>query len=236
MIKNILLLSFLTCSLCCYGQTIHLIPQVGLNVNTYDFDETSSNQSNQRFSAGVTAGLGFNIGLDDSRDFILQPELNYSMRNNRVDQILGVTETSNANLRQKTMLHYLEVPLLARFNFGIDTRYYFNIGPSFSYALGGKEKLESNEPRIESYNRSADFDLRFNRTDWSAVIGGGVELPTSDSFITLDARFAWGFKNLYKARDIERIGDDGNVSTIAVGPEGKNRIFTLSIGYAIPLN
>lgn len=236
MIKNILLFSFLTCSICSYGQNIYLIPQIGLNVNTYDFDETSSNQSNQRFSAGVTAGLGFNIGLNESRTFILQPELNYSMRNNRVDHVLSISDASNASLRQKTMLHYLELPLLARFDFGIGTRYYFNVGPSFSYALAGKEKLESSEPRIESYNRSADFDLRFNRTDWSAVIGGGVEFPTNDSFFTLDARFAWGFRNLYKAREIQRIGDDGNVTTATVGPEGKNRIFTLSIGYAIPLN
>jgi len=237
MIKNILPLLFLVISTCCYGQTIHLIPQIGLNVNTYDFDETSSNLSDQRFSAGVSAGLGFNIGMNELRTFIIQPEINYSMRNNRIDHTLS-TEGGLANitLSQKSMLHYLEVPVLARFDFGIGTRYYFNFGPSFSYALGGKEKLESGSPLIESYNRSADFDQRLNRTDWSAIIGGGVEFPMNDSFITLDARFAWGFKNLYKTREIQAVGEDGNLTSTTVGPEGKNRIFTLSIGYAIPLN
>lgn len=236
MIKKIVLLSILLINIRCLAQEIYIIPQVGLNANTYDFGETSSNLSNQRFSPGVSAGVGLNIALDELRTFILQPEINYSMRNNRTDHISSGTMNEALTIQQKSTLHYLEIPLLARFDFGIGTRYYFNAGPSFSYALGGREKLESDEPRIQSYNRSADFDNRFNRTDWSALIGGGIEFPFNDGFLVLDARFSWGFKTLYKSREIQRVDNEGNLTSTIVGPEGKNRIFTLNIGYALPLN
>lgn len=236
MIKKTVLLLLLLAHIRCIAQEIYIIPQVGLNANTYDFAETSSNLSNQRFSPGVSAGIGFNIAFDEQRTFILQPEINYSMRNNRTDHLVQGNNMESLTIKQKSMLHYLEIPLLARFDFGIGTRYYFNVGPSFSYALGGREKLESDESRIESYNRSADFDNRFNRTDWSALLGGGVEFPFNDGFLVLDARFAWGFRTLYKSRDIQRIDSEGNLTTSTVDPEGKNRIFTLSIGYALPLN
>ncbi|GAA4793849.1 hypothetical protein GCM10023231_22740 [Olivibacter ginsenosidimutans] len=221
----------------CYGQQLYLIPQLGLNVNTYNFDETSSNLSDQRFSPGVTAGLGLNIGLNELRTFIIQPEINYSMRTNRTDHLLESALESNATTTviQKSTLHYLEIPVLARFDFGIGTRYYFNIGPSFSYAFAGREKQESHEPLIESYNRKVDFDNRFNRTDWGAIIGGGVEFPVNDSFFVVDARFSWGFHTLYRSREVQSIVDGSPTST-TVGPEGKSRIITLSIGYALPLN
>lgn len=236
--KHILLLLFLAINiLYSYGQEMYLIPQVGLNVNTYNFDKTSSELSDQRFSPGISAGLGLNISFNELRSFILQPEINYNMRNNRTDHILASSTTSanGATLTQKSSLHYLEIPILARFDFGIGTRYYFNIGPSFSYAIAGREKLESDEPLIENYNHKADFNNRFNRTDWGALIGGGVEFPINDSFIVIDARFAWGFKTLYKTREIPGI-QEGNLTTTTIGPEGKNRAFTLSFGYALPLN
>lgn len=235
MIKKTVLISLLLIHIRCLAQEIYIIPQVGFNVNTYDFGETSSNLSDQRFSPGVSGGVGFNIAMNELRTFILQPEINYSMRNNRTDHISAGSGAEALNIRQKSTLHYLEIPLLARFDFGIGTRYYFNAGPSFSYAIAGREKLESDDLRIESYNRSADFDNRFNRTDWSALVGGGVEFPFNDGFLVVDARFAWGFKTLYKTREIQRISD-GNLTSTTVGPEGKNRIFTLSIGYALPVN
>jgi len=235
--KSILLFLILAISVHCYSQEIYLIPQVGLNVNTYNFDKTSSDLNDQRFSPGISAGLGLNISFNELRTFILQPEINYNMRNNRSDHILesSTTSANGATLTQKSNLHYLEIPVLARFDFGIGTRYYFNVGPSFSYAIAGKEKLESDEPLIENYNRKADFNNRFNRTDWSALIGGGVEFPINDSFIVIDARFAWGFKTLYKTREIPGI-HEGEPTTTTIGPEGKNRAFTLSFGYALPLN
>lgn len=221
------------------AQQVYIVPQIGLNVNTYNFDETSSNIGDQRFSPGVSAGVGFNIALNEMRTFIIQPEINYSLRSNRTDNLFPTSNQQGSEtitLNQRNTMHYMEIPVLARLDFGIDTRYYINIGPSFSYALSGKEKLESNIPAIESYNRKADFDTRFNRTDWSAIIGGGVEFPFNDGFLVLDARFAWGFKTLYKTREVQGIGEDGNPTTLTVAPEGKNRMFTLSIGYGLPLN
>ncbi|HWV71538.1 MAG TPA: porin family protein [Pseudosphingobacterium sp.] len=237
--RKLLLPLFVFFSTIAAAQQVYIVPQVGLNVNTYNFDETSSNISDQRFSPGVSAGVGFNIALNEMRTFIIQPEINYSLRNNRTDNIIasaGQQNPETITLNQRNTMHYIEIPLLARLDFGIDTRYYINIGPSFSYALSGKEKLESNVPAIESYNRKADFDNRFNRTDWSAVIGGGIEFPFNDGFLVVDARFAWGFKTLYKSREVQGISGEGNPTTLTVAPEGKNRIFTLSLGYGLPLN
>lgn len=238
--NKLLLPLFLLISISAHTQEVYVIPQVGFNINTYDFQETHSSSSNQTLRPGLSAGVGFNIALDELRTFIIQPEINYSMRNSLIDHVL-IDPSQNpssgmGSLRETSMLHYLEIPVLARFDFGINTRYYFNLGPSFAYAVGGREKLESSVLNIESYNRSADFDNRFNRINWAALIGGGIEFPFNDGFIVVDARFAWGFKTLYKSREIQSIDETGAPSTNMIGPEGKNRIFTLSIGYGLPLN
>jgi len=222
-----------------YGQQIYLIPQISLNVSAYDFSETISNSDNQRFSPGFTAGVGLNLSLDELQTFSLHPEINYSFRTSKIDRPIATgqgTSSSVSVLQQQTTMHYIEVPFLARFDFGINTKYYINIGPSFAYALAGKEKQQNDSAPGTNYNRSADFANRFNRTDWSAVIGGGMEFPVNDGFINLDARFSWGFNTLYKSRETNVTNTAGGINTVRVGPEGKNRLFMLGIGYALPLN
>lgn len=215
------------------AQELNLIPHVGFNLSTYNFDRTLNHTSEQRLAPGFTAGIGFNIAFDESRTFILQPEINYSMRNSNTD-FIATSESSNpsANIRQKTQMHYVEVPLLARFDFGVGTRYYINVGPSISYAFAGRESYESATiSNFDNLSRRADFGNRFNRIDWGAWLGGGVEIPVNDTFVLIDGRFGMGFNRLYKDMSIPSAGSEES----SLGSDGRSRIFSISIGYALPL-
>lgn len=236
--KPLPLFLFSSLLLLCLGansiaQEVNIIPQAGFNLSTYNFNKTLNNTSQQRLAPGFTAGVGFNIAFDASRNFILQPEINYSMRNSITDFIgSGESSSPSASIRQKTQMHYVEVPLLARFDFGVGTRYYLNVGPSISYALAGRESYESaTMANFDDFSRTADFDERFNRVDWGLWLGGGVEIPINDTFILLDGRYGIGFNKLYKNLSIPNA--DGEPTMI--GADGRNRIFNISIGYALPL-
>lgn len=222
------------------AQDIFLIPQLGFNLNTYDFNESASNFSNQRLTGGLTAGLGLNIALNTRRTFILQPEINYVMKNTIIDHHLlhdvnVETDRSNSGVRERYMMHYIEIPLLARFDFGINTRYYLNIGPSFSFAVAGNQKIDSYEDNIPSSRTSADFNTSFYRTDFGAQVGGGIEIPFNETFLVVDGRYSMGFRNLKRAGTFPDYSNENN-DPIYIPAEGRNRIFTLSIGYALPLN
>ncbi|WP_028297119.1 porin family protein [Olivibacter sitiensis] len=215
------------------AQEVHLIPQIGVNLGTYNFDKTLNNTSQQRLAPGLTAGVGFNIAFSSSRDFILQPEINYSMRNSITDFIsTGQTTDPATTIRQKTQLHYIDIPLLARFDFGVSTRYYINVGPSISYAFAGRESYESSTiANFDNISRKADFNEKFNRIDWGVWLGGGVEIPVNDSFLLLDGRYGIGMRDLYKNMSIPGAGSEET----AIGNDGRSRLFHITVGYALPL-
>lgn len=215
------------------AQEVHLIPHIGANLGTYNFNRVMNNTSQQRLAPGINAGLGFNIAFDANRTFILQPELNYSMRNSITDFLsTGTLSAVETGMRLTTQMHYVEVPVLARFDFGIGTRYYINVGPSISYAFAGRESFESATiPGFSNRRVSADFGETFNRWDWGLWLGGGVEIPINDTFILIDGRYGMGFNRLYSNMVLPGAG---NESTVA-GSDGRSRSFSIGIGYALPL-
>ncbi len=237
-LRTYLLILMLSSPFIVLGQDLYLIPHIGFNLSTYNFTESVSNASNQRLAGGLTAGFGLNIPMNSRRTFIIQPEINYVMKNLSIDHYVNPASVDGSgtdnSVLQRTMMHYIEVPLLARVDFGIGTRYYLNAGPVASFALAGREKITSYLEGVPSENISADFDNRFYRMDWGVQVGGGIEIPFNDTFLLVDGRYAFGFRDLYRTRS-QITPPDPTQDPAVIGPDGKNRIFTLSIGYALPL-
>lgn len=216
------------------AQTIHLIPQIGANVSTYAIEYVDQSRYNIRFAPAPTAGIALNIAMNESRFLSMQPEVNYMWKRFSFEELYypdnpdyDLEVMSGSNRRN---IHYVEIPVLFQVDFGIDTRYHLNAGPSFAYALGGRETTGGSNRQDESY--SLNFD-HINRTDWGIQIGAGIEIPVSDSFIVIDGRYGIGFRPLNKAYEIP--GSEGG-EPIRVAADGKNRLFSLTVGYALPLN
>jgi hypothetical protein len=216
------------------AQTIRLIPQIGANVSTYAIEYFDQSRHNIRFAPAPNAGVALNIAMNERRFLSIQPEINYMWKRFSFEELYSPNEPDyepgviSGSIRRN--IHYVEIPLLAKVDFGINTRYHLNAGPTFAYALGGRETTRGDNRQEESH--SLNFD-RVNRTDWGIQIGAGVEIPVSDSFIVIDGRYGVGFRPLNKAYEIP--GSEGS-EPIQVAADGKNRLFSLTVGYALPLN
>lgn len=155
----------------------------------------------RRTGFAVGAFLCYEIG----ENFSLQPEIFFSQKGARFEDVSGVLPEARAKLS------YLDLPVLAKFYFpslAKKIRGYLFTGPNFSLWLSGKTVLsaggESAERKIENAN-SLDFGLTF---------GGGVEFPLGAGKISLDARWTWGLSWIEKDR------------------EEKNVVFSFLLGYS----
>jgi hypothetical protein len=156
---------------------------------------------------------GFTIGLASSFStggiFAIAPEINFSQRGNRTENLLSANgETFDSENRY----NYLEVPVLFRLSFGETLGGYINAGPTFSYWLGGKMDTE---------------DINFSEIDeekrWEigGAIGGGVKLNTGIGSFLIDLRYTRGFTDTF-FRDLS--GDQ----------EFKHQLISTSLIFLIP--
>jgi hypothetical protein len=184
-----------------------IIPKGGVVLSNF---KSSGNGVEGR--TGYTAGLGFSIPVTADNFFAIQPELLYIQKGAKFNSSLSTTRVGD------TYINYLELPVLAKINFGGESfRLYVNGGPSISYALFGK----TNNNDIE-FGDGADVSFN-NRIDLGLQFGGGIGFKAGPGDILLDARYGLGISNLL---DQPVAGTDDEL---------QNRVYAFTIGYAIPL-
>lgn len=194
--KIVVLFSILCASLTtAWSQTF--IPSVGLVISSTNADQVPNRDFFGAYEsvarAGFTFGAGFNFPVTNTLSF--QPELRYIQKGVKLEAKLstffeGADFRVNADFHQR--IDYLEVPLLAKFTFGEQTKLFFTAGPSISYGIGGKTKisatLTSNDPddrlkysatgkvkydddvRGRQDDQSGNLYLE-NRIDWGLQLG-----------------------------------------------------------------
>lgn len=144
--------------------------------------KTSSKGGGFEVTTDAITGLNFaavlELGITES--FAIQPEFAFLQK--------------GANLKDfdvKTVINYLEVPVLAKFKFGGESfGAYIAAGPSFGYAISGK----GNGEKIEDWEDYARLELGGN-------LGGGLGLKLAGSFIYLDLRYLVSLSNLNSGED-----------------------------------
>lgn len=84
-------------------------------------------------------------------------------------------------------LNYLELPVLVRFNFGEEARFFVMAGPSIGYLLSEHTEDENGD--------EIDIDLNdYNRIDYGAHLGAGIGLGP----LVFDVRYFLGLSNYAK--------------------------------------
>jgi len=240
--KNLLLVAALSTFGVASAQ-VSIIPKAGLTLSTISHKKTDNfplEQDDVVTNTGFTAGIGFNLPLTEDGFFSVQPELLYVQKGYRINY---TNPLGSLDSRQK--FNYLEVPVLAKVNFGTETiKLYVNAGPSFGYALGGShESIVKSGPlsittsgknlfKEEPANTNGDDDYYdpkyYNRLDLGLQFGGGVGLAVGPGALLLDARYGMGLNYFYKGRTDNNSNGDNE-------PNFKNRVFAFTLGYAIPL-
>lgn len=135
----------------------------------------------------VGLDLAILVELGISEIFAVQPELHYIQKGTKTD-VFG-TEVS-------TVLNYIDVPILGKLNFGENVKFIVEVGPSFGYAISGKNKAGDDSEDI-------DFDEEgYERFEVSGVIGAGVSLPVmNESALFIDIRYILGITNIAEDED-----------------------------------
>ncbi|NVO31403.1 porin family protein [Hymenobacter lapidiphilus] len=193
------------------------------------------------YKLGYNAGIGASIPISSDGFFSFAPELLY----NRKGYELTSTQSSGFNpgtvngktidkqeTEQQRVLHYLDVPLLARINAG---GVFFELGPQVSYLFGSKVKnqvttkyTDGSKDKVESNSGFRDYtgvsrddayksDLA--QFDISGVAGVGY---MTEGGISLGLRYARGFNSLIDTKNQDN------------EPKAFNNAFTLQVGYLIP--
>ncbi len=119
----------------------------------------------------------------------------------------------------KEWYHYFQLPVMARFTFGTDLRYYGMAGLYFGYVLGAhyKDKYGDDEVckgRIR-YKETTDdpddwyLDPKYNRrSDFGLNLGGGVSKGIGPGNLEVELRFGMGFLDHNKFDSKDDKGDE----------------------------
>ena len=190
------------------------------------------------YKLGYNAGLSFSLPLSSDGFFSLAPELLYTRRGYQIDsrQTTGLASgVSSVEFEQSRVLHYLDLPVLAKINAGGLT---FVLGPQFSYLFGSKNKQQTttkytngDKDKVEDNGSFQNYTGAFQSSsdksdlaqfDIAGVAGVGY---LTDGGLSLDLRYARGFNSLIDTKGV------GNSQE----PKAFNNTFTLQVGYLLPL-
>lgn len=181
-------------------------------------DLNDNYDANLRLGAGGALFAEFNLG---SR-FTFQPEIAYVQRGGNVvsesnlfwdGQQFGYPRDYRVEqIRQKEVLHYIDIPLMFEKNFGGgNVGAYVAFGPAFSFAVAnGKGMEELSVRHLNSEGQSVAFTDRaeytiemgngrnddYKKNDFSVNLGTGLVFILERGEIGLDVRYSHGLKNI----------------------------------------
>lgn len=177
-------------------------PRVGLTVNDLHFNKDVLNSDNQTgWTAGLTGEFTVPV-IGIGADLSLM----YVRRNAKFLEDQGLSVKDNRD--------YIEIPLnfKYKFSFPVVSRFllpYIGVGPSVSF-LTSKQSI-----KVALKNKSVDWALNF---------GAGIQIMSK---LDINARYGLGLTKAIQAYDDLTSGS----SASAAGIEGKNRYWTITLGY-----
>jgi hypothetical protein len=140
---------------------------------------------------------------------------------------------SKIEFEQQRVLHYLDVPILAKINAG---GLFFELGPQVSYLFGSKNKQQTTtkysdgtKDKVEDNGSFQNYTGAFQSSsdksdlaqfDIAGVAGIGYQ---SEAGLSLNLRYARGFNSLIDTKNTDN------------EPKAFNNAFTLQLGYLLPL-
>ncbi|WP_020602475.1 porin family protein [Spirosoma spitsbergense] len=182
-----------------WGQ-ISLVPKAGINLARIAFDQADNNDTRTR---GVfVGGIGVLIGSPFSV-FSLQPEVLFTQK--------GYQRAAN----NRMTVNYIEIPVMGRLSVGSkQTRVYLGAGPSYGYAIGGKNRGADGKDVKLTFG---DGKNEVKRSDWRLQFGLGLNQKLGYGSLQVEGRYGLGLSNISTS-------------------ESHNRVISFTVGYAIPLS
>lgn len=165
--KKLCLLSVMVLfSISTYGQSagdITLAPQIGLNVSSFNYDNSAVDyETKSSFTGGLIGEYYFND--------------TWSLRTGLVYDALGAEnqglESGGGGVNSN---NYLHVPINANWHFGSDKNWYLNFGPALGFLLDATFEPEEGPEQ--------DADDVFKSVDFGLSIGIGYKFEVSENIM-----------------------------------------------------
>ncbi len=131
---------------------------------------------------------------------------------------------------------YLEASLLAKFYLGQEpARPHLLAGPSLGMLLGGRIRSDEAQPFAFNYKdghvTALDVgSLNFSRLDPGLQVGMGMTFSIGASWLFLEARYQWGFSDVFNGLQVVDIN-----GAPVVQWHGHNRTLMANLGVMIPV-
>jgi hypothetical protein len=199
---------------------------------------TGSNYSTDLgdYKLGYNAGVALTIPLSSDGFFSFAPELLYNRKGYEINtsQKSGFANTNikSVEQEQQRVLHYFDVPLLAKINAG---GLFFELGPQVSYLFGSKNKSQTttkytngDKDKVEDnggfldytgVSREDAYKSDLAQFDISGLAGVGYQ---TEGGLSIGLRYARGFNSLIDTKDTKN------------DVKAFNNAYTLQVGYLIP--
>jgi len=219
------------------AQEVKFGPKAGVNftqINGKIIDEGDSFE----FDKGLT---GFHIGafaeIKFNEKFAIQPELLYSTQGGRYEEsesgseiIMGIPVNYNYNAEAKWNLHYINVPIMAKYyvipSIAIEAGPYvgFNMSSKAEYELEGSISA-AGITEYESDKGSEDMKKGTNSIDFGLGVGASFNL---DNGFFASVRYNLGLTKI--AKEYTEIDEDG-FEYKSDAYDIKNGVFQVSVGF-----
>jgi hypothetical protein len=171
---------------------------------------------------GITADIGL------SRQFSLVVELNYTSQGGKRNGLQLVTDLPPdlplppdtfifADFKNETILDYVEIPVMARFSFGGNIRFFINAGPYVGYLVRAKAVTRGTsalyldeagtipviippdtEPLVVPLDADTDVKDSLKKTNVGLAGGAGAIFPAGPGSLILEAHFQAGLLTIQK--------------------------------------
>jgi hypothetical protein len=194
----------------------------GLNLSSsFNF---SADSLKKQFDPNNIKGYLFSIPIEIpiGKRWAVQTEIGFLQKGYKsYKSITSGTSTLKQELEQ--LRNYADVPFMLKYHRKLGPiTVYGNAGPSFSYAISGKQSTtETSQTGAVTTTGTLNFSDGSGRWDYGINYGGGITLNIGIGKIALDGRFMDGLKNLKAI-----VADPNAASTYSKG-------FATSLGYFI---
>jgi len=172
----------------------------GVNLSTWTINGEAEEELGdfQKNRTSLLFGVISEIRFSDN--LAIQPEINFIQKGTRFEESETDPVLGNASFKLDYILNYIEVPVLLKGGAGFGAgRIDVLAGPSFGYALNGKQKSEITFLGMtEKETEDIDFkEDEVSRTDFGLQFGAALSLNLGSSAkLFVDGRYLLGLTNL----------------------------------------
>lgn len=206
--------------------------KIGLNagISIPELRSNSSNELSRDYKSRLASVFGAFADFNIAQNFSLKTAVEYAGQGGKRTGMQPVTNVPPplssmlppgtmlyANFKNVSVLNYLEIPILAKWEWGNTWKYYVNIGPYVGFLLSAKQKTSGSSQLYfdkdgtqpvtvqgqplppQDFGAATDVKSSLQKTNFGITGGAGIEKKIcKTSELVLDIRAADGITTLQK--------------------------------------